>query len=407
MIGRALRELRSDPVSTLSNPFDWLIHALGGERSRSGVSVSPDSAMRHADVYAAIRALADGVSTLPLYVYKGRGTEQKIVTGSLAANLLRNPAPGVTSMQLIGTTVAHLNAWGNAYWAKVRASGTAGVSQLVIIHPSRVAVTRDTSGEPVYTVTAGRGSTFAGVLNRRDLIHFKALSLDGLTGASPLRQCREAIGLGIATEEYAADFWSNSAHPAGILKSMDALTPEAAERLRATWESMHKGNGNAHRVAVLEAGLDWQSIGIPMGDSQFVEQRKLSTATIARIFAIPPWKIGAGSGDSMTYSNVEGQDLAFAKHSLRGWLTTLEQTISNDVDLFGSPDDYVAFYMNDLLRGDSAAQGAYYGRAIYRWLTPNEIRAELNKPPLPNGDELIVPAPEAPAPSNLKPGAIV
>lgn len=406
MIGRRLLERRSDPVSTLSNPLDWLINAFAGERSRSGVSVSPDAALCHADVYASIRALADGVASLPLRTYKGNGDQRKLITSSLAAKLLAAPAPGVTTQALLGTTVAHLNGWGNAYWAKYRSTGSSQIVQLQPIHPSRVTVTRDAAGEPVFDVRAGRGSSFAGMLTRRDLIHFKALSFDGLVGASPLRQCREAIGLGIATEEYAASYWSNSAHPSGILKSADMLTPEAQERLRAGWESMHQGNSQAGRVAVLEAGMEWQAIGIPMGDSQFVEQRKLSTSTIARVFSIPPWKIGGSSGDSMKYSTVEGDDLAFAKHSLKPWIVGIEQTLSSDEDLFEQGVDNGVFLdMQDLLRGDSGAQALYYGHAVDRWMTSNEIRAEKGLPPIAGGDELIRPLA---APTNtIKPGGSV
>lgn len=39
-------------------------------------------------------------------------------------------------------------------------------------------------------------------------------------------------------------------------------------------------------------------------DQEFLEQRKLSTVECCRIWGMPPWAIGASSGDSMTYSNV-------------------------------------------------------------------------------------------------------
>jgi HK97 family phage portal protein len=129
--------------------------------------------------------------------------------------------------------------------------------------------------------------------------------------------------------------------------------------------------------------VEWVAMAGPLDDLQFVEQRKLSTAEIARIFRIPPWMIGAASGDSMTYSNVEQQQLAFVMHSLRPWLVLIEQAISADPDLC-SQNQYVEFLLDALLRADSKTRADIYALAldpVKGWMTRDEVRRLENLEP--------------------------
>jgi HK97 family phage portal protein len=79
---------------------------------------------------------------------------------------------------------------------------------------------------------------------------------------------------------------------------------------------------------VLSGDLNYTAMTGPLDDLQFVEQRHLSTTEICRIFRIPPWMLGAETGSSQTYSNVEQQGLTFVTYSLRPWLALIEQAIS-------------------------------------------------------------------------------
>ena len=51
------------------------------------------------------------------------------------------------------------------------------------------------------------------------------------------------------------------------------------------------------------------------------------------IFNLPPWVLGAPSGDSLTYSNVQQQNRYLVDHSLRPLAVRIERAISGDPDL--------------------------------------------------------------------------
>ena len=86
---------------------------------------------------------------------------------------------------------------------------------------------------------------------------------------------------------------------------------------------MYQGSGNAYRVAVLEEGMKFQSIGIPPEQAQFLETRKFQIDEICRIFRVPPHMVG--SLDKSSFSNIEQQSLSFVDDTLRPWVINWEQ----------------------------------------------------------------------------------
>lgn len=217
-----------------------------------------------------------------------------------------------------------------------------------------------------------------------DIIHIRALSTDGLVGLSPVRQCRVAVGLSQSLAEHAATFFENGTRPTGVLKVPNG-NPDVLERVRAAWSDKQVGARNAHKIAIISGEATFEAITGPLDDLQFVEQRHLSTAEICRIFRVPPFMLGASSGDSMTYSSTEMQSLAFVTFALRPWLVLIEQAISEHAALCPGAL-YVEFLLDALLRDDSKTRADVYALALDAergWMTRAEARARENLDPEP------------------------
>lgn len=360
-----------------------------------------ESALRIGDVWACVRVLVDAAASVPLIAYRAT-QDGRVRAGGQIADLLHQPAPATTQAALIGQLMTHLVMTGNAYLGKFR--DTAGrVEALGLLHPDLVVIELK-AGQPVYTVTGplGQQSTHG----PEDILHVRApLSLDGLTGMSPIRQCRVALGLADGLAEHALAFFRNGARPSGIVSIPDAYLgvgerrDELMAQLRTDLTDIYAGGKNAHRIALLSGEITWTALAGSMEDMLFVEQRHLSTADIARIFRVPPWMVGASSGDSMTYSNTESQALSFVTHSLRPWLVVIEQAISADADL--CPGGlYAEFLLDALLRADSATRATVYAAALNPqtgWMTRAEVRRLENLPA----------EPDPPAPTPPTPGAAI
>lgn len=371
---------RPMPVSVRAGEPDdtlWLRDAFHAAASPSGESVTVDRALTLDAVLACVRVLSDSVAALPLRVYlRTSGGALSEQWSRPVSRLLRDePNPEMTAADLWGTVVAHLNLWGNAYLGKTLRGGV--VVALWPIHPERVRVGRERGVKTFYVRSED------GVSERRhtaaDVIHIRGLGLDGLTGLSPIEMARVSIGAGLAMDTYQSGFWRNDATPRGTLNVAGKLSESAADRLANRWRSLFGGPRNAGKVPVLEEGLTFTPISVSSQAAEFVDSRRMTGQQVCRIFRVPPEMVGMDSGNSLTYSTVEGQGIHFERYSIRPWITRVEQALNRDRDLFPTEGRglFCEIDTQSLLRADLKTRYEAYAKGLTpasAFLTPNEVR---------------------------------
>ena len=210
------------------------------------------------------------------------------------------------------------------------------------------------------------------------------MGFDGLVGYSPIAMAKNAIGMALATEEYGAKFFANGASLSEVLEHPGNI--KDPDRLRESWNTLFQGSGNSHKIAVLEEGLKYKTIGISPNEAQFLETRKFQIDEIARIFRVPPHMVG--DLDKSSFSNIEQQSLEFVKYTLDPWVTRWEQAVHRSLLLESEKMDYFAkFNVDVLLRGNYQSRMNGYATGIQnRFLSPNDIRSLENMDLIP--DEL-------------------
>ena len=353
--------------------------------SSSGKAVNERTALQTTAVYACVRILAETIAALPLHTYQHtNGGKEKAAEHPLYYLLHSEPNSEMTSFVFRETLMGHLLLWGNAY-AQIIRHGRGRVVGLYPLLPNKMIVNRNDQGQLYYQYEKD-GCLY--ILNRHEVLHIPGLGFDGLIGYSPIAMAKNAIGMAIATEEYGAKFFANGANPGGVLEHPGVVKDPA--RIRESWNAVYQGSGNAHRVAVLEEGMKFQSIGIPPEQAQFLETRKFQINEIARIFRIPPHMIG--DLEKSSFSNIEQQSLEFVMYTLDPWVVRWEQAIQRA--LFSESEKrqfFVKFNVDGLLRGDyeSRMNGYAVGRQN-GWLSSNDIREleNLNRIPEEAGGDL-------------------
>lgn len=374
------------------NPDIWGRHA---QPTAAGVSVTPQNSLECLAVFACIRVLSESISSLPLILYerlqpKGK---QRATNHNLYPILHDLPNPEMTSMELRETLVGHQCGWGNAY-AEIEYTNGGKIKGLWPLRPDKTKPKR-VNGQMVYMVDMPTGQTVGLPFSR--VMHIKGLGYDGMMGYSPITLARQAIGLSLATEEFGARFFGNGAKPGAVLEHPGKLSDPAEKRLKASWEMMHKGLENSHRVAILEEGMKLHQIGIPPEEAQFLETRKFQKAEIAALYRVPPHLIN--DLEHATFSNIEHLSLEFVMFSLMPWFVRWEQAIYRD--LLTQPERLTYFAQHlvaGLLRGDLASRYAAY--AVGRqngWLSANDIRELEDMNPIEGGDMYLVPLNMVPA----------
>lgn len=360
-------------------------------RTTSGKNVDERSAMQVTTVYACVRILAEAVAGLPLHTYRylSGGAKEKALDHPLYYLLHDEPNPEMTSFVFRETLMSHLLLWGNAY-AQIIRNGKGQITALYPLMPNRMTVDRTSNGEIYYTYLVNdsdnptlkaQGQVY---LRKEDIFHIPGLGYDGLVGYSPISMAKNAIGMALATEEYDAKFFENGASPSGVLEHPGTI--KDPERLRESWNSLFKGSGNSHKVAVLEEGLSFKPIAISPNEAQFLETRKFQIDEIARIFRVPPHMVG--DLEKSSFSNIEQQSLEFLKYTLDPWVTRWEQSIHRSLILESEKRDYfVKFNVDGLLRGDYQSRMNGYAVGIQNgFMSPNDIRSLENMDLIP--DEL-------------------
>lgn len=390
-LAQAVTAVGSRRAWSLSELDALMDRAIAGVPTAAGESVHPDTALQMIAIYACVRLLADSVARLPFITYRRRddGGKERAPEHRLYDLLHDQANPEMTAFKFRQTMMGHLLTWGNAY-AEIEESD-AGVKALWPLRPDVMTLTRNDRRELEYHYRTANGQTV--IYPFRSIHHWPGFGFNGLVGHSPIWAAREAIGAAMATERYGAAYFGNGARAAGVLKHPGRLKPETAERIKARWEQMHQGARNAHRIAVLEEGLDYQSIGIPPEDSQFLETRKFHRAELASLYGVPPHMIGDVERSTSWGTGIEQQSIGFVTYTLGSILVDIEQRTT--MDLFritaGKRAHFAEFLVDGLLRGD--ARGRAEALAIQRQngvITANEWRLIENRNPLPGGDVLLV-----------------
>lgn len=348
----------------------------------SGKVVNEQTAMQTTAVYACVRILAETIASLPLHTYRHTKNGKEKATDHPLYYLLHNePNPEMTSFVFRETLMGHLLLWGNAYEQIIR-DGRGKVLALYPLLPDKMTVERDKNGE-LYYLYNKNGEYYP--LRSDEVLHIPGLGFDGLIGYSPIAMAKNAIGMAIATEEYGAKFFANGAYPGGVLEHPGIVKDPA--RVRDSWNAVYQGTGNAHRIAVLEEGMAFKSIGIPPEQAQFLDTRKFQTEEICRIFRVPPHMIA--NLDRATFSNIEHQSISFIDNTIVPWVTRLEQSMQKV--LFTGDEKkqlFVKFNLNGRLRGDAASRAAFYQTMRQNGImSANDIREleEMNLIPEEDG----------------------
>ena len=287
----------------------------------------------------------------------------------------------MTSFVFRETLMGHLLLWGNAYVQIIR-DGRGRVIGLYPLLPSKMTVNRTEKGILYYQYEKDGQQYFLG---NHEVLHIPGLGFDGLVGYSPIAMAKNAIGMAIATEEYGAKLFANGATPGGVLEHPGVVKDPA--RIRDSWNAVYQGSGNAHRIAVLEEGMAFKSIGIPPEQAQFLETRKFQIEEICRIFRVPPHLVA--SLDRATFSNIEQQSISFVVHTIRPWLVRIEQSINKALLSDSEKGQYfVSFVVEGLLRGEYSARMQGYAIGIQNgFMSPNCVREleNMNQIPVEQG----------------------
>ncbi|RAH37418.1 phage portal protein [Halomonas sp. SL1] len=374
-----------------SGDAEGMMELFQAAPSYAGPPVTAETAMRVTAVYACVRMLCGAVSTMPLHIYRRTATGRERVDHELWWLLNQEASPLFTSSAMREFQIASMLLRGDGL-AWIRRNRRGEPERLDPL-PRQATIIEKTGGRLRYYAHLDEEG-YVGI-DQDDVLHLPNVGFDGVSSPSVIGlAAKQGIGLAMAAEEYSSRFFSNGARPDHVITTDGTPSQEQIDLIRNNWLRKHQGTANAHLPGMLVGGAQVKQITMTSEDAQLMEARQFQVTDIARAFGLPSWMINANEKSTSWGSGLEQMGLGFIIYTLQPHLTRWAQEINRK--LLRDRNLFAEFNVTALLRGDAKTRAEYYkaglgGTQNPGYMTPNEVRARENLPPIEGGDQLYTP----------------
>ncbi|WP_202965539.1 phage portal protein [Clostridium tetani] len=357
------------------------------------INIQGKNSLKQTTVFGCLRVLSDTVSKLPVKIYKKTDGIKKVTDHYLGPLLKLRPNPYMSASDFWKSVEVQRNIYGNAYVA-LDFNNRGQVTGLYPLDSSKMKIFVDDVGLLnssnkiwyVYTDNLGKKHKFM----PDELLHFKGLTTDGIVGLSVIDQLKHLIQNGKSSEEYINKFFKNGLQVKGLVQYAGDLNADAERTFIEQFERMSSGLKNAHRIAMLPIGYQFQPISQKLVDAQFLENSQLTIRQIAAMFGVKMHQLN--DLDRATHTNIAEQQRGFYIDTLQSILTMYEQELAYKLFLNTEIRQgcYLKFNVDAILRANIETRYNAYRVAIQSgFKTPNEVRELEEDEAKEGGDELI------------------
>ena len=359
--------------------------------------VSVSRAMALPAVFACIRILADTIASLPPVLYY-QPTPNAIPQRQPTPSLFANPSIHGSLFDWLHRGTASMGSNGDAIGLITARDYYGYPTMIEWLNPEQVA----TQDGKLY----GPGSFmnplwwwYGRPIDPKDLVHIPWFTMPWrVRGLSPIGAFQLACNVGIGAMEYSMNWYQNGGVPPGTFQNTERTFDQTdadkiTSRLVARMQSRKP----------LVYGKDWvySPIAIKPHEAEFIQTMQLTATHIAHIYGVNPEDVGGTTGDSLTYSTVELNNIKLLTRTIRPWIVRWEQALTSCFPR----GYYVKFDTSEMLRLDAKTRASIdqisLGFNPPAWKEVDEVRAGYDLPPSAklNKVEALKTKPPAPAPT--------
>ncbi|MDA5388776.1 phage portal protein [Loigolactobacillus backii] len=350
-------------ASPISDPF---LDALVSLSSDDPTVFTGANALKNSDVFAAIRIIASDIASSPI--------SSSNVTLQNLLNLKPNNLMDAWHFKFALVVNMLLN--GNSF-AEIIKDSNSKVSALNFIPNSEMTVTQDDStGKLTYNYTPINRTKR--LIAPESILHFRYFTQDGITGLSPLYALHDELKIQHLGNNMLSGFFANGIQGTGILKvHQTQLDKSAKKNIRDKFEDANSGS---LRTIVLDDDMDYSTLEVNTDILKLVNSNDWSTRQIAKVFGLPPEKLGVEN----EHSSNEQSNLLYLQNTLGHYFDVFTSELA--AKLTGSFE----FNTDELLSVDPETQQSLAVKGIQGGiLTINEAREKLGLNSVTGGDEIM------------------
>lgn len=381
-------------VGGLSGPDSGSQNTSPRKRSTdASINVSDERAMQLSAVWACTQLIVNSVCSLPLKFYRSGDDGSTEVSRNHPLRMLFDGRPNrimkprdfrkaITTQQCL---------WANAY-AEITFRDNGEPISIYPLRPGRMTPVL-LNGELTYHYQTPSGLV---VYAAKSIMHLKGLGSDGVVGFERNNYAREAYGLAVSADVYAAKQFAHSGRSGGGYLMFDTfLNRVQREQATELYGNISSTAYEKGKPWLLEGGVKYMPDDVEPDKMQMIETRKMQVSEISRFFGVPEVLIGGGSAVSAWPASFEQQLLSFMTFTLQDYIDEWEHAVK--YSLIRERGIYADHDVTGFIKMDSAAKVALHSSWVQNGIkTRNEIRKI-------NGDLAIDGADDLTAQSNLTP----
>ena len=352
------------------------------------------------NLQAVVNFLANSIAQLPLKVYVRDGeTERRRDRESTAAKLLWRPNNDQTSFEFIRALAVEYFVFGSVYVWLLPDAESESEFQLRIVPTEWLQTYGNEAGAYAPNViricTTNGGTAFD--VPRSEFVQFRTYSAGSPGGyISPISALRQTLSEQVEAGRFRRQLWRSSGRfNAQIVRPKDVQpwTEEQKKNFATAFrEAWGAGGSKAGSIPILEDGMEIKPYATNWKEAEWSQSVILTREAVAAAYGVNPSLIW--HSNTQTYASARDNARALYADCLGPVLQMFQQRINAFLlPMIGAePGTYVEFDLTEKLKGSFEERASILQASVGApWLTRNEARADMNLPPVENGDELITP----------------
>jgi HK97 family phage portal protein len=382
--------------TSLQSPESWLYDQIHGHgKNYSGVNITPKNALGFTAIFRAISLISNSLSIVGKHRYERISSEERTkLDDNLTRVISQRPNQYMNAYDFWNLMGFWVNLWGNAF-AIIKRNRFFEVTSLHPVTPSKVTISFK-NGTKKYRIEGHKDEYYD-----NQIFHLKGPTLDGIIGLTPIRVFAQTIGVGLLTEDFQAKFYDKGTHSSGIVTMPEGFHLGTSEReidgtigkIMRSFRKVYAGSDNVGKVMMLEKGMDFKPLSMPLKDAEFIASRKFTIAEVSRMYGIPLHKLS--ELDRATHSNIEQQSIEYMEDAVLPWASRCEHELN--IKLLTSAqreNQYFKFNVDSMIRADIGSRFDAYAKALGStgpaWATTDWVQDKEDMP-RQDPDKLFVP----------------
>ena len=326
---------------------DVLLEAL-----LKGETIDREKALTLPAVTKAVSFITDTISMIPIKLYKEVDGKVDEVIGDNRVSLLNDDTKDTLDGVQFKRALVEDYLLGKGAYAYINKNRNV-VKSLNYVEESKITIMKNT--DPIY-------KKYDIVVNDKPYKDYEFIKIlrntkDGASGKGLTEQISKAIETAYQNLIYEYCLVKSGGNKRGFIKSENALSKEAIDKLKEAWNRMY-ANDNQNNVIVLNKGLDFKEASNSSVEMQLNERKKTLNDEIDGIFHI-----------KNNYTDT-------FKEAIMPILTAIECALNRDLLLEREKKEFFfSFDLKEILKGSIKERYEAYKIAKETgWITPNEIR---------------------------------